>query len=80
MTGSRHLCGKSGRGVMLFIIAGMTGTRYTPFTIIGFEMIRLGVRHEVFAVDFIPEEIHVLAKRLAIYVSSDSPSAKVTSQ
>jgi hypothetical protein len=29
-------------------------------------------------VNFIPEEIHVLATRLATYVSSDSITAKVT--
>jgi hypothetical protein len=31
-------------------------------------------------VNFIPEEIHVLATRLATYVSSDSTTAKVTNQ
>ena len=31
-------------------------------------------------VNFIPEEIHVLAVRLATYVPSDSTTAKVTNQ
>jgi hypothetical protein len=31
-------------------------------------------------VNFIPEEIHVLATRLATYVSSDSTTAKVTNR
>ena len=31
-------------------------------------------------VNFIPEEIHVLATRLATYVSSDSTTTKVTNQ
>jgi hypothetical protein len=31
-------------------------------------------------VNFIPEEIHVLATRLATYVSSDSTAAKVTNR
>jgi hypothetical protein len=35
---------------------------------------------DVLIVNFIPEEIHVLATRLATYVSSDSTTAKVTNQ
>jgi hypothetical protein len=32
------------------------------------------------SVNFIPEELHVLATRLATYVSSDSTTSKVTNR
>jgi hypothetical protein len=40
-------------------------------------IVRFGMQN-VYSVHFIPEAIHVLATRLAAYVSSDSTTAKVT--